>query len=137
MTDHDLFPSDITPEEIAAGFSVQEIDNPSGHYAFSPPTIQAVVFPLEPSDRIVKMWNPVHNHVEYKRQRYGTWAWDKTGQPEWLPFGDTTDYDPNDAILKARAGVQDDSMAKITPHVPPGGDSKNDQTAEQPPERDK
>lgn len=112
----EMFPDMLTKEESELGYMVEETKNPEAHYAFHLPTIKAVVFKLGQSDRIIKMECPSGN-VFYKHQRYGTFTGDAKGDPSWLPYCDTFDYAPGEAILKARAGVQVES-SKITPHDP-------------------
>lgn len=63
MATDNMCPTDITPEEKAAGFGLTEIPNPKP-YAGEPKTIQAAVRPL-PGGRIaVKRFRPP-NKVGY------------------------------------------------------------------------
>jgi hypothetical protein len=113
---NEMFPDSLTQEEENLGYQIEETDNTEGQYAFHLHTMKAVVCRLGPSDRIIKMRDP-SGTIIYKRQRFGTWGWDTKGTPSWLPFGDTWDYSPEEAILKVRAGVQVESV-KITMHDP-------------------
>ena len=58
MATSDMFPSDITAQEKAAGFCVSEVPNPMGHYAFSPKMVDAVVRALPDGKLAVKMAYP-------------------------------------------------------------------------------
>jgi hypothetical protein len=63
-------PNDITELEQQAGFQIISIENPEGHYAFSTQMIPAVVCPIGPSDRVLKVRQP-DGVVHYRHQRYG------------------------------------------------------------------
>ena len=63
-----LFPSELTDQERDAGFVAKRIENPDAHYAGHPPTIEAVVYSLSPSRRIVKRLLP-GTRIGYQLQR--------------------------------------------------------------------
>ena len=55
MSTPDLFVSEITPDEIAAGFAVYHVDNPEGPAPGRRPTVPAVVYSWDdPSHRLIK-----------------------------------------------------------------------------------
>jgi hypothetical protein len=121
MSVRELYPSDITELEYQAGFKVMPIANPHRHFAYSRPTIDAVVYPLDQSHRLIKMRDPLLGDVSYKLQRYGKSSnskeWEKA---DWLPVGDTADQDPCIAIDNASARIARASMSsQFDLEVPP------------------
>jgi hypothetical protein len=85
MTAADLFPSELTDQEREVGFAVKKIENPDGHYAGYPPMIDAVVYTLSPSRRIVKRLLP-EGRVGYQLQRHGRYSFNPPGTvSSWLP----------------------------------------------------
>lgn len=94
------YPVDITPVEQSAGFSLMEIANPEAHYAFSLPTIQAVVCEIDVSNRVVKMKSP-RGDISYVHQRKGYRAIDSAqSDPRWSPVFETLP-DPIEAVKVA------------------------------------
>jgi hypothetical protein len=67
------YPVDLTEAEAVAGFSVQEIDNPNGRAATPPLRLRAVVYQpgTDPSELVVKVYDPASGAVEYHRQLHG------------------------------------------------------------------
>ena len=98
MAAKDYFPTEVTDGERNAGFSQQQIENPDAHYAGHPPTINAVVYPLSLSRRIVKLRLP-GDRIGYQLQRFGRYVFDKSNnKPEWLADLNFSIYDPAFAI---------------------------------------
>lgn len=101
-----LYPSDITDDERLAGFVVAEITNPDGHYAFSPQTIRAVIYPVDESHRLIKMLSP-WGQVSYKLQVYGRFNFQRTDERnDWAPCGEGADLDPQAAVENIEMGMQ-------------------------------
>jgi len=109
-----MCPTTISEAEKKAGFKIDEIDNPDGHYAFSPSKIPAVICPIGPSDRVIKMIDP-NKQVFYRGQRYG-----KALLPDvkWRPL-EVVDIDPCAAVAKAKALVGQPVSPTIITLVPP------------------
>jgi hypothetical protein len=94
MAAADLFPSELTDLEREVGFVVRKIENPDGHYAGYPPTIDAVVYSLSPSRRIVKLLLP-EGRIGYQLQRYGRYSFKPPGAASsWLPDQNFSVPDP-------------------------------------------
>jgi hypothetical protein len=105
MSAKDLFPENLTPAEAKAGFTVTEIANPDGHYAFALPTTKAVIFPVDASHRIIKMRDP-GGGISYKMQQFGKFNFERPEtDPAWSPCGDGFSLDPQDAVHNAARDV--------------------------------
>ncbi|WP_374028139.1 hypothetical protein ACES2J_06160 [Bdellovibrio bacteriovorus] len=77
----DIYRTDLTPEEVAAGFTLTDVPNPKGHYFLEPRNIQAVVKPLSPTQRLIKMESPIDGTISYAHQAYI----DNVGSDNWRP----------------------------------------------------
>ena len=116
------YPTEITDNETTLGFQLRDIQNPDGHYAFSPSTVKAVVHELDQSNRIIKATDP-NGTMFYKHQIYGVWPFEPDAEPDWKPYGDTFDFTPEEAIAKAKARVQDTSTCPVVPRIPDDDES--------------
>lgn len=97
MASQDFLPTDVTPQEQAAGFSLQTIDNPF-HAAGQPLKVRAVICTLSPSRRIVKLILP-GDRIGYQLHRYGRYFFTPpTSRSEWLLDLDFSIPDPSVAI---------------------------------------
>jgi hypothetical protein len=83
MADFHPYSDELTGREADLGFQLREVKNPHGEFAYSLPTVRAVVLPLGPSDRIIKLNNPTTGRPAYQHQRYGTWT--MTVRADWKP----------------------------------------------------
>lgn len=117
---NDLYTTEINDTEKDAGFTVAEIASPRGQYAFEADTIQAVVCPIDKSNRVVKMEWP-NGFVTYKHQRYGIWAYEEdSDDPDWKPVGDGIEFDSDSAsaVARAKALTGEEVDPKIVERVP-------------------
>jgi hypothetical protein len=74
----------ITDAERAAGFRLEEVDNPDAGRFGSPPKIQAVVYWCSPSRIILKARLP-GERLGYQLYHYGQYSWGATEvAPAWL-----------------------------------------------------
>lgn len=112
-------PNDITESEQQAGFQIISIENPEGHYALSAQMIPAVVCPIGPSDRVLKVRQP-DGVVHYRHQRYGLWrSQAEDEEPKWLPaVGNEMHFLPEDAVAAARSRLGEECETPIVIKVP-------------------
>lgn len=82
MPNSDLYPTDLTPEEIDLGFQLVFISNPSRSFYGNPSLMRAVIYAVGAMDIIVKTRHP-DGKVEYSHRQYGNLA--NEDQADWLP----------------------------------------------------
>ncbi len=117
----ELHPTEVTDREQRLGFIVDHDANPRKHYLGEPETVPAVVCPVGPSDRVIKLRDP-NGTIHYRAQRYGSWAFSNSEEKKWLPAGDAEHFDPDEAVTLAQAQVGKEVEPKIVVADPNQGE---------------
>jgi hypothetical protein len=93
-----LHPTDLTTNEVAAGFKLMRIENPNARIEGHPPTIMAVVYQVAPSYRLVKMKRPTDGKIHYTLRVFARVSDDPDAPPRWhYGRADYKDDDPTRA----------------------------------------
>jgi len=109
------FSQDLTEEEAAVGFQLQEIDNPEGQSITPPVRLRAVVFQVDDSQRLVKVHDAQTGQVSYRRQVHGIWNPPVAGDlPTWKVCGEHTD-----ARLAVSAEARQADLSRSGPSIVP------------------
>jgi len=116
MSDHHFYCGEITEAEAAAGFKLMEVLNPEGHFYGNPPTVPAVVYEINESERIIKINSPLTNGTGYLRQIYGVYPGSMPGPEDWKPHGAIA-YPTLDLAL--RLGLNQVPVVPVVPKTPP------------------
>lgn len=99
-----MYPTNLTEREKKLGFRILQMSNPKSLYIGEPATVDAVVYELDQSNRIVKIeWTD--GSVRYSHQRLITMTRQHQSCSEWKPVGKPTS-DPVGAIALARTAIK-------------------------------
>lgn len=85
MATNRVYPTDLLPEEEAAGFKLVEIENPEAHYHGKPKKVWAIVFQVDRSYRVVKTANPSARGYFYNLEMFSVFLQMQNQPPEWHP----------------------------------------------------
>jgi hypothetical protein len=109
----ELYPTEVTKEDRAAGFKLIEMDDP-GPYHGEPPKLKVVVCQVGPFDRVIKMFGE-RGKPSYLVQRFGVSGGQRNeprAKPEWKPtqWGSSK---PHLAVEEARQHLRDEPEVPI------------------------
>ena len=97
MSEYAPYSDTLSDQDTQCGFELIQVKNPHGQFAFSPEFVNAVVYRVNSTDRIIKFNNPVAGRPTYHHQRYGIWGdWDK--RADWKPVGSISYPTPEWAV---------------------------------------
>jgi hypothetical protein len=113
MSEGPQYSDEITQAEQRLGFTRQTLASPNyGEDLFALPSVQAVVYDLGPSDRIIKVDAGV-----YKHEAYGVLGSQPPEKAAWLPVGTMYYTDPAEAVNLARLEI--DGHPPVNRMTPP------------------
>jgi len=111
VSDYELYPSDLTDAERAAGFHAVAIPNRDAGYVDAPAKITVVLHAAGPSHRLIALQDPDGRRT-YRLQVYGSLG--SGTEPTWLACGPTSDDDPRVAVMNVERRKQQ-ILHSITP----------------------
>jgi hypothetical protein len=117
-----LFPTDLTDDEEAAGFQIEDIANPEGS-SNRPLKIKAVVCLLAPSYRLVKNRLSVRDRHHYTLELFCIFKRTPDALPEWTPVDEMSyDDDPHRVVEVATSWMQANKTPWYEAKIPPEGE---------------
>jgi hypothetical protein len=92
VSQHPLYPDQLSPDDASLGFALVEVDAPDAPAGATMPSVTAIVRVLGPSERVIKVNDAPGGRAYYVRQVYGAHRQEGgDALPAWVTCGQYPD----------------------------------------------